>query len=155
MTHTISNSDDVIDSRDVIQRLEELKEERDDLERAIDEAKEELESADGDEERGIVLEAIESAVEALKDWDSDNKAELDALQSLNDEAEGYADDWKYGATLIRDTYFTEYCQELLDDIGDLPKDLPSYIVIDWDATAGNLKAGYTEVDFDGTAYLVR
>ena len=152
--HTISNADDVIDSRDVIERLEALKEERDALTIAIDEAKEALDDEEGDG-KDAMRDDYYAAVDALKEWDHDNKEELDALQALNDDAEGYADDWQYGATLVRDTYFTEYCQELLADIGDIPKDLPSYIVIDWDATAENLKADYTEVDFNGTTYLVR
>jgi hypothetical protein len=33
--------------------------------------------------------------------------------------------------------------------------LPDWIVIDWDATADNLKVDYTEVEFDGVTYLVR
>ncbi len=154
MTHTISNSDNVIDSRDVIERLEALTEEHDDLLRAIDDAKEALDDEEG-EEKDAMRDDFDVAVEALKDWDCDNKAELDALQALNDEAEGYAEDWKYGATLVHADYFTAYCQEVLDDIGDLPKDLPHYIVIDWDATADNLKVDYTEVDFDGQTYFVR
>jgi hypothetical protein len=43
----------------------------------------------------------------------------------------------------------------LEDVGDLPRGIPSYIVIDWAATADNLKVDYTEVDFDGVTYLVR
>ena len=41
------------------------------------------------------------------------------------------------------------------DIGDLPKDLPAYIVIDWDKTANNIEADYTTVDYDGVEYLIR
>jgi len=153
-TVDISNDDNVIDSRDVIARLETLKEERDDLERAIDEARESLDDEEGDEKEAM-QDDYDAAVEALKDWDGDYKKELDALDALQNDAEGYAPDWEHGATLVRESYFTEYCQELLSDIGELPRDLPDYIVIDWDATAENLKADYTEVDYDGTTYLVR
>lgn len=88
-------------------------------------------------------------------FDEEKIAELAALKSLAEQAEGYAADWHHGETLIRESYFTEYAQELCEDIGDLPKDLPHYIVIDWEATADNLKFDYTEVNFDGVAYLVR
>jgi hypothetical protein len=81
--------------------------------------------------------------------------ELAALESLAEEAEGYADDWKYGAALIRESYWVEYVQELLEDIGDLPKDLPHYIEIDWEKTARNIQVDYTSVDFDGVTYWVR
>lgn len=115
MTREISNSDDVIDSRDVIERIAELQGTND-------------------------PETLE---------------ELTALLALQDEAEGYAPDWKYGAQLIRDSYFVTAMQELCDDIGDLPKDLPSYFEIDWEATARNLQVDYTSVEFDGVTYWVR
>lgn len=59
------------------------------------------------------------------------------------------------AQLIRESYFTEAMRELVSDIGDLPKDVPGYLVIDWEATAENLKVDYTAVDFDGVTYYVR
>lgn len=129
MTNSISNTDEIIDSRDVIARIAELESERDDWE-----------DEDG------------------KEWAEENPdeaEELEKLQAFAEEAEDYASDWRYGAMLINGDYFTEYCKELLNDIGELPRDLPDYIVIDWDATADNLKVDYTEVDFDGQTYLVR
>jgi hypothetical protein len=137
----ISNSDDIIDSREVIQRIEELEEERQEL---ADNAEEAEEAEDG-----------EMARQAVIGWDKANGAELSALQALAKEAEGYAADWEYGETLIRDSYFTEYAKELCKDIGAIPRDLPSYIEIDWEATADNLRADYTSVDFDGVTYWIR
>lgn len=58
-------------------------------------------------------------------------------------------------SLIHENYFMEYCQEMLEDCGDLPKDLPSYIVIDWERTAENLRHDYTSIDYDGETYYVR
>lgn len=124
---TISNTDDVIDSRDVIERIEELEGERADIE----------------------------DIQLLVDWDEENKAELEALKAFADEAEGYSEDWRYGATLVRDSYFEDYARELLEDIGDIPRGLPHYIEIDWEATARNIRMDYTEVDFDGVSYWVR
>ncbi len=141
MVRDVSNSNDVIDSRDVIKRIEELESERADLVTAAEEAK-----AEGNDE---------DALRALQEWDEDEGEDLKALKSFAEEAEGYCEDWCHGATLIRESYFVAYCQELVEDIGDLPKGMPTYLVIDWDATADNLKADYTEVDFDGATYLVR
>jgi hypothetical protein len=123
-TREISNSDDVIDSRDVIARIAEL-------------------------------EDIVPPAEEDDGTFNDERAELAALKALADEAEGYAPDWQYGETLIRRSYFVEYVEELCEDCGYLPKDLPSWIVIDWDATARNVEVDYTSVDFDGVEYLVR
>lgn len=117
MHTTFDNTEDVIDSRSIIERIGEL---------------------ENNEERG-----------------TEEQVELDTLLKLQEDAEGYSPDWQYGSTLIRYSYFTEYCQELLEDIGDLPKDFPHYIEIDWEKTADNLKVDYTEVDYDGVTYLIR
>lgn len=173
----VSNSEDVLDSRDVIKRISELEDERDALDSDVEEAQEAFDEADsalsrvsahdvtpGDSDDVQALraalkaadDALTAAKKAREDWnETDEAEELKALNRLADEASGYADDWHYGATLIRESYFTEYAENLVSEIGDMPRELPSYIVIDWEATAKNLKADYTEVDFDGVTYLVR
>ena len=150
----ISNSDDTIDSRDVIARIEELESERSDLSDALDEA---VEASNTDEtsDPEELQQAIDDAKLDLQEWDNDNKAELDALKALAEEAEGYASDWNHGEQLIRESYFTDYAREMLEDCGDVPRDLPHYIEIDWEATARNIKQDYTEVEYDGVTYLIR
>ncbi len=78
---TISNSDDIIDSRDVIERI-------------------------------AYLHADET--------DEAEQEELDTLLALQEDAEGYAEDWQHGVTLIRDSYFRDYAIELADDISAIP-----------------------------------
>lgn len=157
MARTISNSDDVIDSRDVIARIEELQDERDSLVYDVEQADEAVQDAEEGEEgeKEDAEQEADKARSALAEWDEENEAELNALRALQDEAEGYAPDWQHGATLIRDSYFVEYAEELCKDIGDLPKDIPHYIEIDWRATADNIRQDYTSVEFDGVTYWVR
>lgn len=131
----LSNRNDVIDSRDVIERIEELEDERQEIVDATYETEEER-------KRDLLA------------WEEDNHSELFALKHLEDECSGVPD-WSYGETLIRYSYFKEYVQELCEDIGDIPRDIPSYIEIDWEKTADNLKVDYTTVDFDGVEYFVR
>lgn len=38
----------------------------------------------------------------------------------------------------------EFAQNLLEECGDIPKDLPWYVEIDWNATAGHIMADYNE-----------
>ena len=89
--------------------------------------------------------------------EEEEKAELAILEALAEEASGYSEDWQYGSQLIRDTYFTEYAQELCQDIGDIPKELPWYIAdnIDWEGVAKAIKQDYTSVDFNGIEYWIR
>lgn len=156
MRREISNNDDVIDSRDIIERLEELQDERQSLIDAVEEAHDARNDYEGDDSESIA--ALDSEItyhnDALQDWDGENGEELKALTALEADASS-ADDWTYGATLIRDDYFTEYVKEMLEDCGDLPRDLPSYIEIDWAATADNIRQDYFSVDFDGVTYWVR
>ncbi len=157
-TNEITNSDDVIDSRDIIARIEELDAIRADLDTLRADAETDVNLAkqgDGDTTGELAL-ALNDATQNLTEWDHGEEGEeLAKLKAFAEEAEGYAPDWIYGATLISESYFVAYCQDLINDIGDLPRGLPNYIVIDWEATARNLKVDYTEVDFDGQTYLVR
>ena len=154
-TKEITNSDDIIDSRDVIARIAALEDERQALVDAIDEV-ENSERPPNADENSEHADKLADAQAALSEWDDDDEAkELAALKALAEDAEGYAPDWTYGATLIRESYFVEYCRQLVSDIGDMPTEIPDYIVIDWDATADNLRADYTDCDYDGVTYLVR
>jgi hypothetical protein len=156
----------IIDSRDIVKRLEELQEEKEALEEAITDCKESVSEAfdawerDTDSEElkddhGKSLELLATAEEVLTDWIAENGEELTMLESVNEEGENYCPDWTHGETLIEEDYFVEYAQELVSDIGDLPENIPSYIVIDWKATADNLLSDYSYIDIDGTKYYIR
>lgn len=118
MSKEITHHDDIIDSRDVIARIEELEE--------------------------------------TENRDDSEHAELQSLQALADAAEGYAGDWKYGAQLIRDSYFKEHAMELAEDIGAIDNNATwPNTCIDWDQAARELRMDYTAVEFDGVTYWVR
>lgn len=175
-SHTISNHDDVIDSRDIIERIEELQDEKDSeiesLKSKIEEIEEDLDLArakveacdaaedkdglnDANEEAAKLEEFLEDAEQNLSEYEFDDEDELSSLISLADECEEYASDWRHGETLIRESYWVDYVEELLKDIGDLPKDIPSYIEIDWEKTSDNIAADYMKVDYDGVDYYIR
>lgn len=203
MAQEITNFDDVIDSRQIIERMEELESELQDAfdlvskERFL-ELEEELEEAlvDQHEEDGempkeaptleefINLTAADPehlwhheakellALKAGTTFDDLEAYVLDAsqrpchfmyaeateylaLKGLADDADGCGD-WKYGATLIRETHFKDYAQQLAEDIGAVNKDQswPNNC-IDWDQAARELEMDYTSVAFDGVEYLIR
>lgn len=133
----ISKFDDIIDSRDVIGRIEELESTRADLAQAVE---------DG-----------EVSADAVETWDEDEEGEeLKALKALVEEASGYSPDWQYGATLIRDSYFQTYAEELAEDCGMIPAGLAwPCTCIDWERAARELQMDYTSVEFDGVTYWVR
>lgn len=133
----ISNTQDIIDSREIIERIEELQE----LIEEYDEELKEIEDEDGE-----VYEEDEDLF--------DEREELRILLEVQEQGE-CSPDWNYGEILIHKNYFVEYVKEMLHDIGEFPRDIPWYIEIDWDSTAQNIKMDYTTIDFDGEPYYIR
>jgi len=96
-----------------------------------------------------------SALDDLAEWDADNAEELAALDALIPEGSG---DWEDGETLVRETCFKEYAQELADDIGDMPRGEEirwPYTCIDWERAARELRYDYTGADWAGVTYYYR
>ena len=124
------------DSREAIERIDEL-------------TAEFVDSTDSDP----------ADIMSIDDWryglTEGDAAELAALIALRDECDGYVSDWPYGETFIHEDYFTAYCMGMLSEVGYLPADLPSWIIIDEDATADNMKEDYAAFEFMGSTYYAR
>jgi hypothetical protein len=135
---------DIIDIRDVIARVEELREARD----AYENDKETQGLPDG----------------AAPEWaivNTDDAAELASLETLLGDCEGNGGDEKwegswYPLTLIHEDYFETYARELAEDIGAINKDAPwPARHIDWAAASEELKEDYTIIEYDGQTYYAR
>lgn len=155
----IDNSEDILNSRDIEDRIEELEAERAALESDLEEAKSDLEDsgpgATADEEAAD-FEKVKAAMLTLKHWNDENGEELAALKAFRDELEPYVPDWHHGETIIRDSYFKEYAQELAEDTGMIKSDLAwPYTCIDWNKAARELQMDYTSAEFDGVTYWAR
>lgn len=130
MRNIPDNTQDIIDNRDVIARIEELRGDR-------------AAHNDGEPE----------------DWASvypEDAEELATLEALAEQVEDYASDWGDDARLIRDSYFQEYAQELAFDTGAITETAqwPNRH-IDWAEAARELQQGYTSVYFAGVTYWIR
>ena len=169
---TISNTDNVIDSRDIIERIDEL---TGDFQALVDD----IEAAETDEEREMAFSALsawlightnivpdlktieEITFDDVVEWaESDDAHELKALIALADEAD-CSPDWSYGEMLIYEDYFTDYIEEFINDCYELPKEFNSgdwpwrHMTIDYVAAADEAKQDYMEVNFDGATYYIR
>ena len=149
--------DNIIDSRDVITRIEELEGDLNDLKQAVEDAKENVRSWEGDEERADELEdaktELKEAEAALEEWY--DKDEYDALKELENEFSGNGD-WDHGETLILDSHFEDYARDLAEDICDMKKcDQWPFSCIDWEQAANELKHDYMSADADGYTYWMR
>jgi DNA repair exonuclease SbcCD ATPase subunit len=173
MTNEITNDQDIIDSRDIIERIEELESELEALREAVAEAQEAFSNID-DREDGTVseeqqaydlneaLQAVNDAQRELTEWfDSSAKGELDILKALAEEAEAESSDWQYGEQLIRKSYFVDYITETIHDCYELPKEFNSgnwpfrHMTFDYEAAANEAEQDYASIDFDGVEYLIR
>ena len=131
MSFNFDQAEDVIDSRDIIARIDEM----------------ELEYGpeDGDSIDTIHLEKM----------DEDERFEYAALLDLRDAINEISSEWDDGVTLIHEFYFEAYVEELVTDCGYLSADLPGFIKIDWAETADNIRVDYSSVTLNGNDYWVR
>jgi hypothetical protein len=105
-----------------------------------------------------VRDVIEAYETARDDEDTERAQEL---RELLDELRGNGGDeqWEghwYPLTMIRDSYFTEYAEQLAEDIGAINEsaEWPNNC-IDWERAARELQMDYTPIEFNGVTYWVR
>lgn len=98
----------------------------------------------------------------IENWDDfaeyfeDETKEYIDIKAFCEDIDSHAgDSCEDGVTIIHNDYFEEYTRELLEECGYIPKDFPSWIKIDWEATAKNVEVDYSVVTYDGEDYLVR
>ncbi len=106
------------------------------------------------------LEGLSSIEEAITQGLQEEWEEMGVLGTLLEELAGNGGDeqWRgdwYPVTLIRESYFVDYVQELLEDCGTIPKDLPHYVHIDWESTARDIRTDYSGAEFHGVTYWYR
>lgn len=134
-TTTLDLSADVIDVRDIIARVEELESDIETLQETEHTGHQPTAAACADE-----LQTL--------------RAILADLQGLGGD-EQWRGDW-YPVTLIRDSYFRTYAEELADDCGMIPRDAAWPLTcIDWEQAARELRYDYSGVDIDGVTYWTR
>ena len=102
------------------------------------------------------LEYLQFDPEGLTDYE---KEELQTIEEVLEEIEGcggdvdYRGNW-YPLSLIAESYFSDYIREEIEECYNLT-DIPSFIEIDWDATADNCRVDYSSVDINGEEYYCR
>lgn len=134
-----------LDTRDLAETREELKQS------ILDSF---LETFPHYEDMTDTFEDIRFEEEEIESWKEDWLDELKQIEEI-DNIENECSEFSYGETLIEEDDFEEYCEELITDCGYISRDFPSWIIIDWEATANNVRQDYSEVDYQGITYLFR
>jgi len=166
--------DDMIDSRDLIARHEDLQDEYDGLVSDLKDVNEayveyqdkcagavEFDQEEFDNDVDDLQKNIDEAQEALDQFNqSYEKDELDTLTEVISQGED-SPDWNHGEGLIHESYFETYTQDLIDDTCELPKELNSgqwpyrHYELDLTAASEELKADYMTIDAGGHTYYIR
>lgn len=134
-----------MDSRDLIEKREELKQQ------VLDSFNETFPQYETDDFEDILFE--EEEIQNWKeDW-LDEIAEITDIEKLEDEVS--CSEFNFGIYFIEEGDFVDYVEDLLKDCGDIPRDFPSWIEIDYENTAENVKQDYSEVEYRGVTYLYR
>ena len=145
-------TENIIDTRDLQDRIDELNDDIDTLENEISDLSEEideLDEDDPDDKNEIDLKLYD--IEDKRGQIEDLQEELSMLLDVKSEVP----EFRHGETLIHEDYFVEYVQDLCEDCGYISKDFPYWIEIDWDATAKNVAADYSTIELDGNTYYFR
>lgn len=137
---------DIIDTRDLIEK-------RDELKQSILESF--LENFEHYEDRTECFEDILFEEEEIQSWKEIWEDELEQIDEINKIEDELGREFDYGVTLVHEDYWEEYVEDLLKDCGYISTDIPSWIEIDWEATANNVKVDYTEVEYQGQTYYGR
>ena len=162
----------ILDTRDLYQRKCELEELRDALteaREALADAEKELEEHHAtqkgeeydeetwEEQSEALQEAVSDAegnVEsALIDFGEDEKTELEELEAL----EGEISEFMHGEAMIPEDDFEDYARELAEDIHRKAIRDASwpFTCINWSDAADELRQDYSEIEYQGSTYLVR
>lgn len=127
---SINISDNVIDAREIIDLLHDVRYDLSDLNDQL---------TDAHEARNF--ETAEELREQIEQLESENQVWFDLEAELKDES-----DWPHGLQLIAADYFVEYAQQLAEDLGYVKHNVHwPYTHIDWDAAADDLKQDYCSV----------
>jgi antirestriction protein len=115
-----------------------------------------LRNADMFDSRDVIERIAELEAEEDDATDESGAEELETLRTFAEDASGYAADWEYGETFVRDSYFEDYARELAEDIGAVPDDAGwPCTCIDWEYAARELQMDYSSVELDGVTFWVR
>lgn len=143
----------IINTRDLIETRDELREE---IFNSFTEIKDELFTQDEiNDGYWYHYDDVDWDLEVLEDFKNTWADEFASIKEIDDIENEIGSEFKDGVQLIDEDNFEEYCTYLLEDLGYIPKDFPSWIEIDWEATASNMRSDYSEVEFDGVTYLYR
>lgn len=144
-------SNNILDSRNLNKRLEELQSEFDSWKDSL--TPEQISSI---KEAYDVTEDEEISNEEFHwEWENTVGSDADELKNLIDLREQFGREWNDGITFVKDSHFEEFAEDEADRLGyfgNCSKNDWPYNYIDWSKAADYLQSDYSSVEFDGETY---
>ena len=134
------------DTRDLAEKRDELKQE------ILDSF---LENFPHYEEMTESFEDILFEEEEIESWKQDWQEEINQITCIDEVEDEIGSEFDFGVTLIPEDDFTDYVEDLLKGYGYISDGFPSWIEVDWEATAENVKQDYSELEYEGETYFYR
>ena len=139
--------------------LELLNDELNDLQNDLYDIENEDDYADKQNDIDNKLEHIAEKEKEIQDCEIEYNRyveEIEELEALKEEIENNSDEgFEYGIQIIHENDIDDYFSEMLFDCGYIPKDMPQWIEINWQATYNNMKQDYNEIELNGNTFYVR
>lgn len=135
------SGEDVFDSRDIQEWIDELESELDDYQ------------TDRNEWEGA-YPAVRGEEPTPPD---DLDAKRETLKALHEIRDACGREWVHGVGYYRDSYFKDYAQELAEECGYCgnQKDNPLFQCIDWDKWAEMVQQDYSSIEVGGVTFWYR
>jgi len=148
-----------LDTRDLYKRQCELQEELDALEESVNAATDTAEECNNPQKTEGLCDCelcieVDDARDALKEWLTEYKEELDALNQLENEI---GREWTSGETLIPEDEFEDYARDFAKDIhgSEVRNASWPFDCIDWEQAAEELQQDFSTVEYQGDTYFFR
>ncbi len=142
----VSSSDDFIDARDVTMEADQLESEIEDKKEEITLKTQEIENADEEDDQADLQSELDDLADDLTELESD----AESIIALRDELDLYPE-----PTLINESHWTAYVEQLAEDIDGIDTSAWPFNCIDWDQAAEQLSMDFSIITFEGTDFYIR
>lgn len=151
--------DSHVNTYELNNRRDELREERDAITEKIEDFRFLLDDSElTTDERDAAHNGLSDTIDELAKWDSDNSEEFSILVKVCEDGSNYIDDWDCGTTLIHEDEMDDYIIESVKDSyssRDVDWKAFPFNCMDWKQVVKDCIGDYTVIEIDGETYYAR
>lgn len=96
-----------------------------------------------------------ASLEYSEEWEDCKYSEHAMLTEIIDNVRDYSSDWASGVVLIKEEVFAEHIKSEYIELGLITDEVLNLVCVDWSRTAEKAACEYTEIDINGTTYMLK